>query len=213
MPHTTPHTAKDFSYLVGQIEGLSEKQLRAHFDLYAGYVKKVNEIEDRMQSADRSSANYSYGIISELHRRHAVAFNGAYLHQLYFENLTGQVTRPSEELLTAIERQFGSLADWEADMEAALISSPGWVLLCRSRFDGALRNVLVEEHHRGLLIEQDVLLALDGWEHAYMIDYGIKKAEYAKVLRSSVDWAVASRRFAPVRHWLRQEEAEADAAA
>ena len=39
-PAPKKHLAKDFSHLVGRIAGLSEKQLKAHFGLYGGYVKK-----------------------------------------------------------------------------------------------------------------------------------------------------------------------------
>jgi superoxide dismutase len=39
------------------------------------------------------------------------------------------------------------------------------------------------------------VLALDGWEHAYMIDYGTSKADYLGVLLNAIDWSVASKRF------------------
>jgi Fe-Mn family superoxide dismutase len=194
-PQPRKHEIKNFEHLIGRIQGLSEKQLRAHFGLYEGYVKKVNEIEEKLVQADRSSANYSWAEISELKRRHSVPFNGAYLHQLYFEALTGEQTQPEGELKSQIERDFGSFENWLADAKAGLISAPGWVLLTRSRIDGRLYNDLVEEHHRGVLCEQDIILALDGWEHAYMIDYGTTKADYIKVLNKAIDWRVASQRF------------------
>jgi Fe-Mn family superoxide dismutase len=189
------HTAKNFDHLIGQIPGLSEKQLKAHFGLYQGYVKKLNEIEEKLATSDRSAANYSFADVSELHRRHAVAYNGAYLHQLYFENLTGKKTKPSGELMGAIEKNFGNLEKWFADVKAGLITAPGWVLVARSRIDGTLRNCVIEEHHRGLLAEHDILIALDGWEHAYMIDYGTSKADYIKILEPAIDWEAASQRF------------------
>jgi Fe-Mn family superoxide dismutase len=196
MSNITPtHTAKNFEHLIGQIQGLSEKQLRAHFGLYEGYVKKINEIEVKLRNADWKTANYSYSEYSELIRRMPVPYNGAYLHEIYFEALTGKHTEPSPELKQAIEHTFGSLENWAHHARAGLISAPGWVLLVRSKRDGTLRNDLVEEHHRGVLIDQDVLLALDGWEHAYMIDYGTSKAEYIQVLEKSIDWSIANRRF------------------
>src|SRR5690348_5312590 len=77
------HTAKNYGHLIGQIEGLSEKQLRAHFSLYEGYVKKTNEIEDKIKKVDLDAVSYSFGEFSELLRRQSVPFNGAYLHELY----------------------------------------------------------------------------------------------------------------------------------
>ena len=203
------HDAKNFDHLLGQLPGLSDSQLEQHFDLYLGYVKKINEIEDKLMGARRADANYSFGDVSELHRRRSVAYNGALLHELFFENLSAQIHRPSPELQKAIDSSFGSIDDWSADMRAALVSAPGWVLLCRSRRDGSLRNALIEEHHRGLLAEQDILLAIDGWEHAYMIDFGINKLHYIKTIEPLLDWEAASRRFIVFRSRGIQEPAAA----
>jgi len=189
------HFAKNFDHLIGELEGLSEKQLNHHFELYKGYVKKLNEIEEKLPNASKKEANYSYAEISELHRRHAVAFNGTYLHQLYFENLTGKITKPSSELDEALVDAFGSLDLWHEDALAGLKTTSGWVLLCQSHIDGSLRNNIVEEHHRGVFIAQDILLAIDGWEHAYMIDYGIKKSDYFSAIKNSLNWDIASQRF------------------
>ena len=200
------HDAKEYDYLVGKIDGLSERQLRAHFDLYQGYVRKINEVEDKLSSMNRAGANYSFSEVSELHRRRAVAYNGAHLHELYFENLTWKETYPGEELKQTVDRSFGSLEKWAADMRAVLLSAPGWVLLTRSRYDGTLRNTLIEEHHRGVLVEQDIILALDGWEHAYFVDHDANKEAYLKVLENAIDWERANSRFLrsldSTRAWL-----------
>ena len=189
------HIARKYEHLIGKITGISEKQFRAHFTLYEGYIKKINEIEEKIKTVNRTEANYSYNDYSELQRRRAVAFNGAHLHQLYFENLAEKRTAPGAELEAAIVRDFGSLKNWLIDMKAALKSADGWVLLTRSRSQDSLRNNLVEEHHRGVLVEQDILLAIDGWEHAYMIDYGVNKADYLRVIENAIDWNVASQRY------------------
>ena len=193
------HKTIDFTHLIGTVQGLSEKQLRAHFGLYEGYVKKLNEIESKLKSVSPESANYSFGEISELLRRRAVAYNGAYLHQMYFENLTGKPVQPSPEIMTETERFFGSFEQCMSLMRAGLNSGYGWALLCRSRFDESLSVDFVEEHHRGVLVGQDILLALDGWEHAYMIDYGTTKAKYIEVIEKVIDWSVVGRRFGMIK--------------
>src|SRR4051812_5568703 len=81
------HEAKNFDHLLGKLKGISDAQLKAHFGLYQGYVKKINEIEEKLKTTDPSGGNYSFNEYSELKRREAVPLNGAYLHQLYFENL------------------------------------------------------------------------------------------------------------------------------
>ena len=79
---------KNFEHLLGgNAKGLTDAQLRAHFTLYQGYVKKLNEIRDKLAKVDRGAPNYSFNEYSELKRREPVAFNGTVLHELYFENL------------------------------------------------------------------------------------------------------------------------------
>src|SRR5690606_38029544 len=104
--------AKDFSYLIGKVEAFSEAQLKAHFGLYQGYVNKLNEIRERLSSADRSTANYSFSEYSELRRREPVAYNGTVLHELFFENL-GRDGEASADLKKAIEESFGSFRSEE----------------------------------------------------------------------------------------------------
>lgn len=189
------HTAQDFSHLLGALEGISDAQLEAHFGLYAGYVKKLNEIEEKLQTVDRALTNYSYGDFSELKRREAVAFNGTYLHQLYFQNLSGAESAPSEGLKAAIESQFGSMEAWEKDLRSSAASTPGWVVLTYNKVDKSVHHYVMYEHHLGLPVHQEVLLALDCWEHAFMIDYGTKKAEYLNAFVSNINWDVVNERF------------------
>ncbi len=193
------HVAKDFAYLKGTLEGFSDKQIEAHLGLYAGYVAKLNEIEEKLKTADRTKANYSFNEFSELKRREAVAFNGTYLHQMYFENLSGKGGTPSDGLQKAASAAFGSWDAFLADLKGSASSTPGWVLTTRNRIDGALHNYILFEHHLGLPAHQDIVLALDCWEHAFMIDYGTKKADYLGAFLKNVNWTEVNKRFAALR--------------
>jgi superoxide dismutase, Fe-Mn family len=189
------HQIKDFTHLVGKLPGLSGAQIEAHLGLYAGYVKKINEIEEKLGKADRALANYSFGEYSELKRREAVAFNGAYLHQCYFENLSAKPGKMSPKLEKAIVDSFGSMETYLKDLKASAGSTPGWVLTTKNKVDGKLHNYIMFEHHIGLPVHQEVILALDCWEHAYMIDYGTKKPDYLEAFLKNVDWKVVGGRF------------------
>lgn len=192
------HTAKDFTALLGKLPGLSDAQLSQHFKLYEGYVKKINEIEEKLMTVDKSLANYSFGEYSELKRREAVAFNGTYLHELYFENMKGTPTEASSALKTALEGSFGSLENWEKDMRASAGSTPGWVLLTFNKVDKKLHHYIMYEHHMNYPVHQVPLMALDCWEHAFMIDYGIDKASYLNSFVKVIDWGKVSERFGAV---------------
>jgi len=189
------HEIKNFDNLLGDLKGISDKQLQAHFGLYHGYVKKLNEIEDKLNTADKKATNYSYGEYSELKRREAVAFNGAYLHEAYFDNLAGRDASPSQHLSKALTAAFGNTDAWIEDLKAAATSTPGWVILTWNSKDNQLHNYILFEHHIGLPVYQHVILALDCWEHAFMIDYGTKKADYLSAFVENINWDIVNKRF------------------
>jgi Fe-Mn family superoxide dismutase len=189
------HQTKNFDHLLGKLEGISEPQLKAHFGLYQGYVNKLNEIETALGTSDPTGGNYSYNAYSELKRREAVAFNGAYLHELYFDNLAAPGQSADEAFKAAAQKSFGSFDNWVAHTKGAAASTPGWVLTTYSRVDQALHNYVLFEHHVGLPVHQDVILALDCWEHAYMVDYSTQKAKYLEAFLKNVNWKVVGERL------------------
>ncbi len=187
---------KNYDHLLGNLNNLSESQLQAHFKLYQGYVKKLNEIENMLKEVDPGQANYSFGLFSELRRRQPVAFNGAYLHELYFNGLKKNAGRPSMDLVDVVEQKFGSWDNWVNDVIGTAMSGPGWTVVSRSRVDGTIKNSFVMEHHRGLPVHQDIIMVVDSWEHAFMIDYGNGRQEYLrKLMESDIDWQKVSERY------------------
>ena len=194
------HEAKNFDSLIGHVDGLSEAQLKAHFGLYQGYVNKLNEIEEKLTKTDSAASNYSYGEFSELKRREAVAFNGTYLHELYFENLSPSRGEISGTLKKAIETDFGQYSAFEANIKGSAASTPGWVLLTHNRIDRKLHSYILFEHHIGLPAHQEIILALDCWEHAFMIDYGTKKPDYLAAFFKNVNWNIVNERYANIAH-------------
>jgi len=186
---------KQYDHLLGgALKSFSDSQLELHFTLYKGYVTKLNEIEEKLATTSNAKPNYSFNEFSELKRREAVAFNGSFLHELYFENL-GADDRCSPELEAALEAQGGK-EKLLAELKATALCGPGWALLTRNRRDARLHTYFVAEHHLGLPIEQDLLLVLDSWEHAFMVDFGIKRPEYINAFMENIKWSEVSRRFA-----------------
>lgn len=191
---------KNFSNLLGgNAKGLSDIQLNAHFTLYQGYVKKLNEIREKLGTADRSAPNYSYNEFSELKRREPVAFNGTVLHEMYFENLGNGSTAANESSKKLIDHSFGSYDAWMADSKAILMSAHGWLVTVFDYSEGKLFNNLVRtEHDVGLFANVHVIVAVDAWEHAYFADYQTKKADYVANALSGLNWDVLNARFAQV---------------
>ena len=195
------HEARNFDHLLGKVQGISDNQLKQHFTLYQGYVKKINEIEEKLAKADKSAPNYSFNEYSELKRREPVAYNGTVLHEMYFENLGNGSTAPSEDAKKLITASFGSMDAWIADAKACLLSAHGWLVTIYDYSDGKLYNNLVRtEHDVGLFANVHVLIAVDAWEHAYFADYQTKKADYVANALSGLNWDVLNKRFAQVGH-------------
>src|SRR5882757_8091608 len=134
---------KNFDHLLGgNAKGLSDLQLKAHFALYQGYVKKLNEIRDKLGAAERREPNYSFNEYSELKRREPVAFNGTVLHEMYFGLLGNGSTQPGEHTKKLIAHSFGSHDAWLADAKACLMSAHGWLAVVFDYAEGKLFNNL-----------------------------------------------------------------------
>ena len=191
---------KNFDHLLGgNAKGLSDLQLKAHFTLYQGYVKKLNEIREKLGSADKSAPNYSFNEFSELKRREPVAYNGTVLHEMYFEALGNGSTEAGEHAKKLITASFGSVDAWIADTKAGLMSAHGWVVTVYNYSDGKLYTNLVRtEHDVGLFANVHVMVAIDAWEHAYFADYQTKKADYVGNVLSGLNWDVLNKRFGMV---------------
>ncbi len=195
--------AKNYEDLIGSLEGFSEKQVEQHLELYKGYVKKLNEIRSKIARIPYEQrmelTNFSFGEYSELKRREPVAYNGMYLHELYFENLQRE-PETSGDLRKAIEQAFGSQSNWELDLFACgNTATNGWVLLTYDSHDRMLHHNQVWEHSDKVMIGQIPILALDAWEHAFMIDYGTDKLSYMKAFLKNLNWKVVNERFADAR--------------
>jgi len=186
---------RDFSHLKG-MDGFSDKALETHFKLYGGYVKNTNLLLDRfdqMRRNDEMTGPY----FAELRRRFGWEFSGMRLHELYFSNLGGRsgLNRDSE-LYQVIERDFGSFSSWEQDFrKTGAMRGIGWVILYRDPISGRLINTWINEHDIGHLPGGDPLLVMDVWEHAYMVDYNIKRGDYIDAFIRNIDWRVVEERY------------------
>jgi len=172
-----------------ELQGLSEKQLKEHHDvLYAGYVKKLGEIEEKLKTADKTAANATYSEFGELKREETFALNGVKLHEGYFDNLMPDGSACSGKIRELIERDFGSYEAWEEEFRAAGIAGRGWVVLGYDLDEGRLRNVLCDAHNHGGVWNMLALFIMDIYEHAYFIDYGTGRKAYIDAFFKNINW-------------------------
>lgn len=189
------YTAKNFEHLLGT-PGFSDALLKNHFTLYGGYVTNFNKLNDLLVAMEKEG-KFGTPEYAELNRRLGWEWNGMRLHELYFGNMAkAGVAFATGGLQEAMKKEWGSLELWEKDFRAmGAMRGIGWVILYADRSDGRLFNVWVNEHDVGHLAGCTPLLVMDVFEHAYMLDYGIKRADYIEAFMKAVDWGVVEERF------------------
>ena len=185
---------KDFSNLVG-IAGFSDTLLTNHFTLYQGYVTNTNKLMEAL-AAMLEEGRTGTPEYAELKRRLGFEFNGMRLHQLYFGNLGGNgVLDKATKTAKRITADFGSYEDWERDFKATgMMRGIGWAILYQDNVNGNLLNQWINEHEVGHPAGCIPLLVMDVFEHAFMIDYGLKRAGYIEAFFRNIDWSAVDNR-------------------
>ncbi len=193
------YTAKDYSKL-SVIEGFSETLLKNHFTLYQGYVTNTNKLitalEEILKDGKTGTPEYA-----ELKRRLGWEFNGMRLHEYYFENLGGNTALDHYGILgKQISCDFGSYDSWAKDFKSAgMMRGIGWVILYEDITNGKLFNFWINEHDIGHPAGCNPVLVMDVFEHAFMLDYGLKRADYIEAFFKNIEWQVAESRLKLVR--------------
>ncbi len=184
------YQAKDYSHLIG-IEGFSETLLKNHFTLYQGYVNNTNKLIELLSGQGKDATNPGY---AELKRRFGFEFNGMRLHEYYFENLSP--TAKSEAVAKKLADAFGSDEVWEQDFRATgSMRGIGWVILYQDNVTGQLFNQWINEHEIGHLAGCKPILVMDVFEHAFMTDYGLKRADYIAAFFNNINWEIVAKRL------------------
>ena len=189
------YDTKDYSALIG-MQGFSETLLKNHFPLYQGYVTNTNKLWDIM-TAMLKEGKTGTPEYAELKRRFGFEFNGMRLHEYYFGNLGGK--KPVDKasaLAQKVAGAYGSYEGWEQDFKATgAMRGIGWVILYQDNTNGWLFNQWINEHEVGHPAGCAPILVMDVFEHAFMLDYGLKRADYIAAFFQNIDWDVVAKRL------------------
>jgi Fe-Mn family superoxide dismutase len=171
------------------MQGFSEKLLNNHFTLYQGYVNNANKLMQLLDTMlkDEKAGTQEY---AELKRRMGFEFNGMRLHEFYFENLGGNDKYTNyKKFIQVIENNYGSYSMWEKDFKATgMMRGIGWVILYQDDKTGRLFNQWINEHETGHFAGCTPVLVMDVFEHAFITDYGLKRADYIEAFFSNIKW-------------------------
>ena len=181
-----------------KLEGISEKSVEEHLGLYQGYVKNFlgicTLIGDLMKDSEKNMH-----ALSELQRRLSFEFDGMRLHECYFSQFEGGPSPMTADgpLAQALAKQWGSSETIVHLMKnVGSMRGPGWAILYLDPKTGIFQIAFVGEQHQGHLVGLPVIIALDVWEHAFLLDYGAQgKGKYIDAFFKNLNWSVVEKRF------------------
>ena len=198
MSFQLPDLNYDFDSLEPHIDA---KTMQIHHGKHhAGYTSKLNaavegtdlegkSIEDLLSNLDLSNT--------------AVRNNGGgyYNHCLFWEIMSPNGGgSPSGNLLSAIEKAFGSFDEFKAEFSKAAATrfGSGWAWLC-AHSDGSLEICSTANQDNpimnGIGCGGSPILGLDVWEHAYYLNYQNRRPDYINGFFNVIDWAKVEEKY------------------
>jgi Fe-Mn family superoxide dismutase len=185
-------TPRELKPALLELDGISRAAVEAHYKLYEGYVNKRNEILEKLDGADLSSANQVYSDIRSLKLDLTFAIGGIKNHEVYFEHLGGDGGAPTGVVRQLVDRDFGSVDAWRADLRATGMAARGWAWTAYDWDEGRLFNYIGDAQNTFPVWNATPLVALDVYEHAYFLDYQTDRSSYIDVFFDNLDWSVVN---------------------
>ncbi len=180
------------------LTGLSEKQIKVHLALYEGYVKHVNLIMEKFAAVRTGQLDLDPYMVAELRRRFAFEFDGMRMHEYYFAQFEGGATPLAADsaLGKAVAEKYNPQDIITHIKEVAGSRGIGWVVVYADPILQTIHTVFVNDHEVGQLAGLPIILALDLWEHAFMVDYvPAEKKNYIDAFFANLNWSVVEKRF------------------
>jgi superoxide dismutase, Fe-Mn family len=175
-----------------ELEGISRESVEAHYKLYGGYVAKRNEILARLADVNLEAGNQVYSEVRALKVELTFAIGGVKNHEIYFEHLGGEGGAPTGPIADLIERDFGGVDDWRADLKATGMGGRGWAWTAYDWDEGRLFNYIGDAQNTYPIWNAAPLVALDVYEHAYFLDYRTDRASYIDAFFENLDWGTVN---------------------
>jgi len=195
--YSLPDLPYDYAALEPHISG---QILELHHDKHhAAYVAGANTaIEKLAEARDKGE----YGPLTGLEKNLAFHVSGHLLHSLYWQNMSPDGgAKPGGELAAAVDEHFGSFDNLKAQMSQviATVQGSGWAALSWDSLGQRLVVHQVLDHQDNVAAGSLPIFVIDGWEHAWYLQYKNVKADYVTAFWNVVNWPDVAERFAKVR--------------
>ena len=181
---------------IPELEGISKKTIEEHLGLYAGYVKNLNAINAELEKLMTGENPHA---LAELQRRLSFEFGGIRLHEYYFTHLEdgAKLLNLESDLGKMVGSQYGSIENLQKLLKnIGLMRGPGWAILYYDPKSNQLLTGFSGEQHQGHFVTLPIVLAIDVWEHAYILDQGAQgKGKYIDAFFANLNWENAEKNF------------------
>ena len=180
------------------------KSIDEHLGLYQGYVKNFNAITAKLVEYAKEGKETHAIALRELIRLKSFEFDGMRLHELYFTQFEGGAKALDENsaLSDAFKKEYHEYFK-EYFTAIGLMRGPGWAMLYYDPIGKQFQAGFSGEQHQGHFVTLSVILALDVWEHAFLLDYGAQgKAKYIEAFFKNLNWKVVEERFSEAQNSL-----------
>jgi Fe-Mn family superoxide dismutase len=184
---------------IPELEGISKKSVEEHLGLYQGYVKNFNAIAAKLVEYAQDAEKNAHAL-SELIRRKSFEFDGMRLHEYYFEQFEGGAKELSKGSALGKEFERAYHEHFKEYFKAiGGMRGPGWAMLYWDPVGKEFQAGFAGEQHVGHFATLPAILALDVWEHAYLLDYGAQgKGKYIDAFFKNLNWSVIEKRFSDI---------------
>lgn len=192
----------DLPYAYDALEPqIDEKTMKLHHGKHHnGYVNNANAALEGYEELQKLSVEELLAKLDEMPADIKTALRnnagGHANHSLFWEILSPEGGgNPTGELADAIDKTFGSLAEFKELFESAATgqfgSGWGWLVLD----NGELKVTSTANQDSPLSNGQTPILGVDVWEHAYYLNYQNRRADYVKAFWELVNWDEVARRY------------------
>jgi Fe-Mn family superoxide dismutase len=207
-PDPTPYTQRPLPYSYSALEpAIDAMTMEIHYSKHAAtYAKNLSEaVEAEKVDTTKMSLEDLLASISKYSVKMRNNAGGHYNHSLFWElmNSPGKVAVPSAALMTAIQRDFGSVDAMKTKFNDAAKGRFGsgwaWVIV---KNDNKLDIVSTPNQDNPLMDLSDAkgqpLFGIDVWEHAYYLKYQNKRPDYITAWWSVLNWDYINSRFSKI---------------
>jgi Fe-Mn family superoxide dismutase len=191
--YTLPELGYDYGALAPSISGtIMELHHSKH---HQAYVTGANAALAGLAAA-RDAGDLAN--VNKLEKDLAFNLGGHVNHSIFWTNMSPDGgDKPTGELASAIDDQFGSFDKFVAHFTAVAlgVQGSGWAVLAYDSIGKKITIFQLFDQQGNVPLGLVPLLMLDVWEHAYYLDYKNVRADYVKAFWNIVDWANVQKRF------------------